>query len=140
ASGPVGPGAHATPISKRAAETARTTPRTLISAPQRESAVGRDYPPACGGHELGPAALQGSHLVGVGLGRRTANKAPVVTVGPAAAGVEITAPPGRRRTVRLSREQVGRLLERYQAGQVSVRELAREFGIDRSTLLLHVQR
>lgn len=42
--------------------------------------------------------------------------------------------------MRLSGEQVARLLERYQAEQVSVRELAAEFGIDRSTLLLHVQR
>ena len=76
----------------------------------------------------------------VALTRRTANNAPVVTAGPVLAGEEVSSPTGRRRNVRLSSEQVVRLLERYQAEQVPVRVLAEEFGIDRSTLLLHVQR
>jgi len=55
-------------------------------------------------------------------------------------GAEVSPVLGTRRSVRLTGEQVQLLLERYQAEQCSVRELAAEFGIDRSTLLLHVQR
>lgn len=77
----------------------------------------------------------------VALTIRTAKQAtPVVTAGPLAAGCEVAALPGRRRNVRLTGEQVARLLGRYQDEGVSVRELAEEFGIDRSTVLIHVQR
>ena len=77
----------------------------------------------------------------VALARRVANSAPVVTdcpVSPECDGVSSLS--GTRRTVRLIDDQIDRLLKRYQAGQGSVRELAEEFGIDRSTLLLYVQR
>ena len=56
------------------------------------------------------------------------------------AGAEVSALAGRRRNIRLSGDQIAQLLERYQAEQISVRELTEEFEIDRSTLLLHVQR
>ena len=63
-----------------------------------------------------------------------------MTAGPLGSEGEVAALPGRRRNVRRSGEQVVRLLERYLDEDASVRELADEFGIDRSTLLLHVQR
>ena len=76
----------------------------------------------------------------VALTIRSANETPVVTAGPGrVAGSEVAGLPGRRRTVRLGAEEIERLLEGYRLG-VPVRGLAAEFGIDRSTVILHVKR
>ena len=78
----------------------------------------------------------------VALTVRTAKTlTPVVTDGPVVGrSVEVVSLDGRRRNTRLSGARLEELLERYQSGDVPVRELAKEFGVDRSTLLLHVQR
>lgn len=80
--------------------------------------------------DLCPRGRSSSESLLGALSVRTAKTStPVVTAGPVVGrSVDVVSLKGRRRNTRLSGERVEELLERYRAGDTSVRELAEEFG------------